>query len=224
MQDARARWGAAVVALLVVVSGCAAAGESPGTVATKHVNTADRRVGSVRPEPAVVASPPEASVPLSPPTTVTTRTESTAPATAPQPPPVVLPSVTIVALGGGSFIQSDDHECSNISAQTLTRGRLEVRRSGPTSSELTVSYDDSGITGDYQPLPGQITIPAGASSVVLDVDPTMPVPRGSVHVHRSSSLAVMINDGAGYDVGGESSAAIGLRFDVDVYGCPERAA
>jgi len=131
--------------------------------------------------------------------------------------------VTIVARGDGAITRDDDHPCSNISATSTTRGQFEVRRSGPTDGDLTVSYGASGIASDYLPLTGRVTIPRGAASVVVMIDPTMTFPPAPVHVHRSSSLALALDDGAAYDVGPESSAAIGLTFDVDLYGCPKVA-
>jgi hypothetical protein len=133
-------------------------------------------------------------------------------------------TVTIVARTDAAITRDDGRPCSNISAASETRGEFEVRRSGPTGHDLTVTYGSSGVSSDYLPLTGQVTIPAGAESAVVTVDPTMTFPPAPVHIHRSSSLALMLHDGAGYDVGPVSSAAIGLTFDVDLYGCPKRAA
>lgn len=211
--------------MVVAASGCAATGGGGQGGSSAPVSASGRDGRDVAPEPAAATSPaptPEAA-PVVPPTTATTRAITSTPAALAPPTPFV-PTVTIVALAGGAITRNDGRPCSNISSATQSRGQLEVRRTGPTDGDLVVSYGDSGIAADYLPLPGQITIPAGTASAVLLVDPAMTFPPPPAHVHRSSSLAVTVNDGAAYDVGPESSAAIGLTFDVDLYGCPQVAA
>jgi subtilisin family serine protease len=56
----------------------------------------------------------------------------------------------------------------------LVPGRFTVRRKGSTVAELVVPYTVAGTAapgGDYVALPGSVTIPAGASSAVIDVTP-----------------------------------------------------
>lgn len=226
MQDAGARWAAGLLALLVVASGCAATGGESSRVATKRVSASEPVARDVDPEPAAVSTPAPAPIPAPPPTTVTTRAPAAMPkpAAVPAPPGPSVPTVTIVALTGGAIRRSDGHPCSNISSASITRGQLEVRRSGATDQAVTVSYGDSGERSDYAPLAGQVTIPAGAAAATVVIDPTMTYPAAPAHVHRSSSLAITLNDGAAYDVGPESSAAIGLQFDVDLFGCGAPAA
>jgi hypothetical protein len=149
-------------------------------------------------------------------TTSTTATPA-APVPLPPPPPVV--SVSVAAMQGGSITRSDGAACSNISSQTLAQGRLELRRSGSTEAPLTVRYSTAGADGDFTPLPGSVTIPAGAASATVDVTPTMAFGPAPQHVHRSSAVAFAVLDDPAYDLAAPATAAVTLTFDVDVFGC-----
>ena len=87
--------------------------------------------------------------------------------------PVVQPVVTIVAT---------DPEATEIPLVPPGMGRPQmidpavftVSRSGPTNNPLTVFYRVSGTASngvDYEPLPGSLTIPAGARAATLEVLP-----------------------------------------------------
>lgn len=204
--------------LFVVASGCAGTGGSRPAARLSGVSAS----GATLAHGAVPTTPASVAPPTAAPTTVATRAAAVAhvaasEVTGPSTPPV--PSVAVVALGDGSITRSNDRPCSNISAQSIERGQLEVSRTGATNSELAVQYGVTGVDADHEPLPGQITIPAGAASAVIMVDPRMSDGPPPVHVHRSSSLTVALADGSAYDLGPTSSAAVTLRFDVDVFGC-----
>jgi hypothetical protein len=217
----------ALLAVLVVASGCAGS--------TNHSNAAPTRVhtaglaASTAPSP--VSAPASAIAPprVAAATTTTTAAPVHAPApivtnvappaaTTPPPPPPVL--VSIRGQVDGALRRSDGHECSDISSQTLTRGLLAVSRTGSTAAALTVTYRVAGLAGDYAPVSGRVTIPAGASGATINVDPiAAPTPAPS-HVHRSSAVSVALDDGPAYDLAAPSSAAITLHFDLDQFGCP----
>jgi uncharacterized delta-60 repeat protein len=62
---------------------------------------------------------------------------------------------------------------TNADEGTLTPGQFEVSRTGSTDTDLTVAYVTSGTASagiNYEPL-GLLTIPAGASSTILNVTP-----------------------------------------------------
>ena len=103
-----------------------------------------------------------------------------------------------------------------------TRGQFESGAPARPTLRLTVSYWHSGIAATTCRFPARSRFPPVRRVPWSIIDPTMSFPAAPAHVHRSSSLAVTLNDGAAYDVG-RSSAAIGLTFDVDLYGCPEVA-
>jgi hypothetical protein len=126
-------------------------------------------------------------------------------------------------LGDAAFSQSDDHPCSGISARSMTRGQVEVWRSGPTGGTLVVRYAATGADADHGPLSGEVTIPAGAASAVIFVDPVFVDVPGPRHEHRSSAVHLsLVGDGA-YVPGPASTATVGLRFDIDVFGCDRPA-
>jgi hypothetical protein len=221
MQDARTKGWAVVAILTVVASACAGAGESRPSAARTRVSASSTRHAS-DPDTAAVASKRVAPGPSSTaPTTTTTAAHAGAgaAAVAPLPASPPLPLVSVVAVSDGQITQSEDRPCASLSAQTIARGQLEVRRSGSTATALVVPYTVTGTEADHAPLPGQITIPAGAGSAVILVDPHLsdaPLPR---HEHRSSVLQVSLQAGPGYQVAPATTAAITLRFDVDLFGC-----
>jgi hypothetical protein len=210
--------------VLVVAGGCAGSNHDSNAEPTR-VRTAGLAASTA---PSPVSAPASA---IAPPAAAAATTTTTAPvhsvasapnvapaATTPAPPPP--PIVSIRGQIDGALKRTDDHECSNISAQTLTRGQLAVSRSGSTAAALTVAYRVVGTAGDYAPLTGRITIPAGAGEAIINVDATAPSTPGPSHVHRSSAISILLDDGAAYDVAAPGSAAITLRFDLDQFGCP----
>ena len=209
MQDARARWAAFAV-LVVVAAGCGASGGSSRAtdVRADATSAVARRVASTT--TSTTTTPTVAPAVTPPPT-------AAPPAPAPTAPPVV--SVSVAAMQRGSFSQSDGGACSNVSSQQLAQGLLALRRSGPSDQPLVVRYAVSGTAADFTPLPGVATIPAGADGVTIPVVPRMTFGPAPQHVHRSSSVTVTVQDDAAYDIGTPGSAAVTLTFDVDVYGC-----
>ncbi len=229
MQDDRTRgWTAlAVVALVAVTAACGASGTRTGDGVSRTAvhATAHRDASTPVLEPIAELATPAPTAPVAASTTTTTPTIVPSepgpgtPSTQPTAEPTV---VSIAALVDAAFTHDDVQPCSDISAQSMSRGQLEVRRSGPRVTDLAVHYASYGADADHEVLPGQIVIPAGASSAVIMVDPRagdMTAPR---HVHRASALSIVVQGGAGYAPGPSASAAIELRFDIDVYGCSRR--
>jgi hypothetical protein len=215
MQDARIKWLAAGAVVAAVATACSGGGhEARGT----KVGTDAEPAASVRrasPSTSTTSVPP-VTIPVVASTTGTTAAPS-APVSLRPPPPVV--SVSVAAMQGGSITRSDGAACSNISSQTLAQGRLELRRTGSTAAPLTVRYSTAGADGDFTPLPGAVTIPAGAASATVDVTPTMTFGPAPQHIHRSSSVAFAVLDDPAYDLAAPATAAVTLTFDVDVFGC-----
>jgi hypothetical protein len=213
MQDARIKWLAAGAVVAAVATGCGGGGHDAR--ATK-VRT-DAEPASVRRAATTTST---TSVPVTIPAVASTTTTTAAPAPPlplPPPPPVV--TVSVAAMQGGSITRSDGAACSNISSQTLAKGQLEVDRTGSTAAPLTVRYTTAGADGDFNPLPGSVTIPAGAASAIVDVTPTMAFGPAPQHVHRSSSVSFAVLDDPAYDLAAPATAALTLTFDVDVFGC-----
>jgi hypothetical protein len=78
----------------------------------------------------------------------------------------VLPSISVTA--------RDATAAETRVGQTANRGQFTISRTGSTASSLTVTYAMSGSATngtDYSRLSGTVTIPAGRSSVNLDVSP-----------------------------------------------------
>jgi hypothetical protein len=119
----------------------------------------------------------------------------------------------------GSITRSDGAACSDISSQSLAKGQVELHRSGSTAAPLIVRYAAAGVAGDFTPLPGSVTIPAGAASATVDVMPTMVFGPAPEHVHRSSSVSFAVLDDPAYDLAAPATATVTLTFDVDVFGC-----
>src|SRR5688500_6177427 len=66
------------------------------------------------------------------------------------------------------------HATVAASEEGLVPGRFTVRRKGSTVADLVVPFTVAGTAApgsDYVALPGSLTIPAGASSAVIDVTP-----------------------------------------------------
>lgn len=216
MQDARRQRAGAVVATLValvVASGCGGGGSSNrGAVETDATPVAARRVASTTTATTTPVTDPT-------PMTAVAAAAPVVPATSapPSAPPIV--TVSVAALESGRFTSSDGAACSNISSQSLAKGRLELRRTGSTAAALTVRYAATGTAADFTPLSGVVTIPAGASVASVEITPTIAVGPAPQHVHRSSSVSIAVQDDPAYDLGSPASAAVTLTFDVDQYGC-----
>lgn len=210
---------------VVLVAGCANAGadSAPGPKKVSPAPVAHRRPVPDAPATAAPTDPcgeacraPTPQVPDAP----------LAPVVAHQPVPVLpgaaLPIVTIRAVTDGSMSVNDDHPCSNISAATVPRGELEVRRSGAVDTPLTVHYTTAGTSssnGDTEALPTEITIPIGASTASVLVTPSSGYGPAPFHLHRSGALTLALVDTDLYDVGAASTAEIALHFDFDLFGC-----
>ena len=214
MQDARIKWLAAAAVVVAVATACGGGGDdaSHGSRVRTHAEPASARRASTSTTSATTAPP--APAPLA---SATATTAPPPPAAAPPAPPVV--TVSVVTLQGGSISRSDGAACSGTSSQTLAKGLLEVSRTGSTAAPLTVRYSTTGGSGDFAPLPGSVTIPAGTTSATVELMPTMAFGPGPQHVHRSSSVSFAVLDGPAYDLGAPATAAVTLTFDVDVFGC-----
>jgi hypothetical protein len=220
MQDARSGWLAVTAVVAALAAGATGCADGSGDAGARKVRTDARPASSHRAAPTTTSTTTAAPAvaPLVVPSAGPTATTAPAPAPAPAaPPPVVTVSVTTVQ--SGSVTRSDGAACSDVSSQTLAKGEVEVRRSGSTAAALTVRYSTTGTTGDFTPLPGSVTIPAGAASATVDVIPTMDVGPAPQHVHRSSAVTFAVLDDPAYDVAAPATAAVSLTFDVDVFGC-----
>lgn len=94
---------------------------------------------------------------------------------------------------------------ANTSFATGQQGQLVVSRSGSTASELNVAYTTSGtaVSGaDYDALPGSVTIPAGATSATIAVNP-----RNAAIVGRKSLVLSLATSDA-YGVAATRSASV----------------
>jgi hypothetical protein len=211
MQDAGIKWLAAGAVVAAIATGCGGGGHDARATKVRVAEPASLRRASA----STTTTGPPVTVPVEASTTTTTAAPS---APEPLPPPPVV-TVSVVAMQGGSITRSDGSACSNVSSQTLARGELELRRSGSTAAPLTVRYATTGADGDFTPLPGSVTIPAGAASATVDVTPTMVFGPAPQHVHRSSSLSFALLDDPAYDLAAPATAAVSLSFDVDVFGC-----
>lgn len=97
-------------------------------------------------------------------------------------------------------------ECSDVVVAYRASTSFAISRSGPVSDPLTVRYSTSGgVPGaDYEPLPGEVVIPAGASTT------TVPLEVGDDGVDRSRlvTVALTVEAGSGYEVGEPASTTI----------------
>ncbi len=87
----------------------------------------------------------------------------------------------------------------------LGDGAITVSLSQRSSAEITVLYSVRGSAGteDIAALPGKVTIPAGATSVVI---PIVPVDDGAVE--RDETVEVTLLSGTGYTVGTAPPATV----------------
>ena len=92
-----------------------------------------------------------------------------------------------------------------------TSGAIRVMRTGDVSSALTVHYAVSGaaVSGDdYAALPGQVTIPEGASYATIAVDAL-----DDGLVEPSETVTIVLTDDAAYSVGSPASATVTIASD-----------
>jgi PKD repeat protein len=95
-------------------------------------------------------------------------------------------------------------------ATTLTPGIFSITRSGSTSSALTVNYSLGGTAANgvnYQTLSGTATIPAGASTATVSVNPL-----GLLDLLRTVVLTVSPN--SSYSVGSPNSATVEIAVSL----------
>ena len=100
--------------------------------------------------------------------------------------PAKLPTATVSA-------------AANADAATGAKGAFVFSLSAASGSDLTISYKVKGsaVSGvDYKPLPGSVTIPAGATSVRVKVKPK-PDPDGG----GTTKIKLVVEAGTGYLVG-----------------------
>jgi hypothetical protein len=211
MQDARIKWLAAAGVVALAAAACGGGGDDAPRASRVRTDAEPASARRATTSTSTTTAPPA-------PVVATTTTTSAPPAPLPTPPPPVV-TVSVVALEGGSITRSDGTACSNISSQTLAKGRLDVHRTGSTAGPLTVRYSTTGGDGDFAPLPGSVTIPAGAVSATVEITPTMVFGPAPQHVHRSSSVSFAVLDDPAYDLAAPATAAVTLTFDVDVFGC-----
>ena len=86
-----------------------------------------------------------------------------------------------------------------------TPGQFTVTRSGNTSNAVTVNYTVGGTAGpgtDYTTLSGMLTIPIGATSALISVNPL------SNPSATSPTLQITLASGAGYTVGSPDTATM----------------
>ena len=72
--------------------------------------------------------------------------------------------------------------CNDLGVRFDEQRSFVLHRTGSTEQPLTVAYTLSGTAQPgvhYQPLPGSVTFPAGATTVTVDVVP-LPTPRGTL--------------------------------------------
>ncbi len=187
------------------------------TTAATRVSADAEPAGSHRTETSATSTTASRAPAPAPAALVSTTTSTSPTPPAPAVPPVV--TVSVGTLEGGAVTRNDGSACSNISSQTLAKGRLELRRTGSAAAPLTVRYSTTGGDGDFTPLPGAVTFPAGATSATVEITPTMDFGPAPQHVHRSSSVTFAVLDDPAYDLAAPATASVTLSFDVDVFGC-----
>jgi hypothetical protein len=92
-------------------------------------------------------------------------------------------------------------------------GAFTVTRSGDTTSALTVSYAILGTAGngvDYETIPAEVTIPAGASSAAIVINPV-----DDDLIEQVERVELQVLDGAGYTAGSPSLGILSIA-DNDV--------
>ena len=93
----------------------------------------------------------------------------------------------------------------------LVAGAITVSRTGATTDPMTVSYAVTGtaLPGvDYVPLPGTVTIPAGASSAVIPVTPL-----DDPYAEPNESVLLSLSPDPAYSTGFPSQAVVAIVSD-----------
>lgn len=93
----------------------------------------------------------------------------------------------------------------------LEAGRITIARSGSTDMPLAVGYSIGGTATngvDYIALAGSASIPAGASSITIEV-----TPQDDTAVEGAEIVVLTLIPGAGYTVGAPASATIAIADD-----------
>jgi hypothetical protein len=93
----------------------------------------------------------------------------------------------------------------------LTTGYFVVRRTGSTSSALTVNYTVTGTAApgsDYLALPGSVTIPAGAPSAKITVKPL-----DDLVAEGDETVKVTLSESSLYALGAGKSATVKIVSD-----------
>lgn len=96
--------------------------------------------------------------------------------------PAAVAHGTVTVEGGAATPIDFVARCDDVGFSFDEQRSFVLHRTGPTEEPLTVAYTLSGTAQPgvhYQPLPGSVTFPAGATSVIVDVVP-LPTPRGTL--------------------------------------------
>lgn len=133
-----------------------------------------------------------------------------------------LPRVTITKVQDGVVVVDGVRPCSNLSSASEQPGQLRVYRSGPTDAALAVHYTSqpsAGGANDYEPLSGEVVIPAGSPTATIAVIPRFQDSPAPIHVHRTSMVTSTLASSVDYTLGAASNATVNLRFDIAVFEC-----
>lgn len=133
-----------------------------------------------------------------------------------------LPRVTVTKVQDGDVVVDGVRPCSDVSSASEQPGQLRVYRSGPMDTALAVHYTSQPSVGggnDYEPLSGEVIIPAGAKTATIAVIPRFRDSPAPIHVHRTSMLTSTLANSADYTLGAASNATVNLRFDIAVFEC-----
>jgi subtilisin-like proprotein convertase family protein len=118
-----------------------------------------------------------------------------------------LPTLTVTATDPGAAEPGSD------------TGELTVSRGEVTSGELAVLYTVAGSAvpgADYVALQGTVTIPDGASTAVVLVQPL-----DDVEVESPETVVLSLSASAGYLVGSPSEATVVIADDGDLTAAPD---
>jgi glucose/arabinose dehydrogenase len=100
-----------------------------------------------------------------------------------------------------------------------TTGFFSVRRTGSTASSLTVNYTVGGSAShgvDYNSFPGNVIIPAGASSANIVI-----LPNDDLTVEGNETVVLTLGSHAAYTIGSPASATVTITDnDGSVVSCP----
>ena len=141
-----------------------------------------------------------------------------------QPETVILTIATAAAYTVGSPASATVNLADNDTASAVTAeatdasageagdpGMITLRRAGSTAQQLSVNVQIGGSAtpgSDYQALSSPVTIPAGQSSVVLNI-----VPVNDAALELSETVSLTVVSGAGYVVGAPATANVTLQDD-----------